>query len=167
MYHKPFSFFIFISCISILLCACSNKNKVVSTTPDFSFDSVTVSVNDLPDSYALGIIMNTPDRQQIVYSDNAEHRIVIEIMLENNDKIDLTKEELLLKDFKGYSYTYHGELIEYPHLNDSIVANMYQIQEGNCVVEWNQSNFFCRIFGNLTQEDLLNIAESVVIFSNE
>lgn len=167
MYHKPFSFFIFISCISILLCACSNKDKVVSTTADFSFDSVTVSVSDLPDTYALSIIMNTPDRQQIVYSDNEEHRIVIEIMLENNDKVDLRKEALLIKDFKGYSYTYHGESIEYPHLNDSIVANMYQIQEGNCVVEWTQSNFFCRIFGNLEQEDLLNIAESVVIFSNE
>lgn len=167
MYHKPFSFFIFISCISILLCACKNNPSTSSKTSDFSFDSVTVSVSDLPDTYALSIIMNTPDRQQIVYSDNEEHRIVIEIMLENNDKIDLRKEALLIKDFKGYSYTYHGELIEYPYLNDSIVANMYQIQEGNCVIEWNQSNFFCRIFGNLEQEDLLNIAESVVIFSNE
>lgn len=167
MYHKSFSLLIFISYITILFCACSNKASTSSTVPDFSFDSVTVSINHLPDTFSLGLIANMPDRQQIVYNDDDTHRFVIEIMLENNDQIDLEKDTLFVGDSKGYAYTYKGELIEYPYLNDSIVSNMYQLQQGNCVLEWEQSKFFCRIFGNIKQENLLDIAESVVIFSNE
>ncbi|MEE1086183.1 MAG: DUF4367 domain-containing protein [Schaedlerella sp.] len=169
MHRKPFYSIVLIICSIILLCACNHKAEIPTSdiNPSSSPNDVTISFNISPDSYTMTQEICMPNRHQFSYTDNYNHRFVIELLLENSDKSNIPKEDLLVRNSTGKTYIYNGEFIEYEQLNESMILGMLKIQKNDCVIEWSQSGYFCRIFGNLEANELLNIAESVVIISNE
>jgi major membrane immunogen (membrane-anchored lipoprotein) len=108
---------------------------------------------------------NMPGRYQTKYHDaSGTQRFVLEVQSENGDVIAVSDtEEVQIGNFSGIAYTYQGEDIAYTTLTSAMVSGMFRMEAGDFVLEWEQSGYFLRLFGTVSQEELLKIAENVTV----
>jgi hypothetical protein len=108
---------------------------------------------------------NMPGRYQIKYHDaSGTQRFVLEVQSENGDVIAVSDtEDVQIGNLSGIAYTYQGEDIAYTTLTSAMVSGMFRMEAGDQVLEWEQSGYFLRLFGTVSQEELLKIAENVTV----
>jgi hypothetical protein len=108
---------------------------------------------------------NMPGRYQTKYHDaSGTQRFVLEVQSENGDVIAVSDtEEVQIGNLSGIAYTYQGEDIAYTTLTSAMVSGMFRMEAGDQVLEWEQSGYFLRLFGTVSQEELLKIAENVTV----
>lgn len=100
---------------------------------------------------------------------NSSHRIVAEQMLPNIDMSVLDNFEKIKSDGVNLISYYYGDgnYIDYAEMPASIPdvdSRGFTPKEGDAVLEWKTDNFSCRIFGAVSQEELLKVAENWVGF---
>lgn len=142
----------------LLLCACQDiKNE------SNNGEKLWATFAIVPDGYVETRILQLSDRQQYCYKgEDKTQRFVLEIQKENVDEVLVTDKELVsIKDMEGEQYTYQGEKIEYSGMDETEIQGILKIEKGENVLEWKQDKVFCRIYGTLSFEILLEIAENV------
>lgn len=64
---------------------------------------------------------------------------------------------------KGICYIYgNNNFINYPEMDEKIEKKMYKPEEGNIVLEWESIKYCYRLFGTVSYDDLILIAEGIV-----
>jgi hypothetical protein len=154
--------------------AASNGTAQTVNTEEATTESVSSEVENLEDvNVVFGWLpedmiqsyCSLPGRQQIKYHDaSATQRFVLEVQSENGDVIAVSDiEEVQIGNLSGIAYTYQGEDIAYTTLTSAMVSGMFRMEAGDQVLEWEQSGYFLRLFGTVSREDLLKIAENVTV----
>lgn len=196
MRQRSFLFYIFVlllvSILGILVACTSQKNDVSgeasssaaspSATPLSEDTSKPAPIlpellDDISASLAVDtnkfnktiILINMPGCQQTCYgSQDGKYHVVLEVQSEKSEAIDVADQtEIQIGKKDGICFVYHGQIVNYPGLNEYMTSNMQQIEEGDYVLEWEQAGFYCRIFGNLTEEELVQLAEGADIIKVE
>jgi hypothetical protein len=154
--------------------AAGNGTVQTVSTEEATTETVSTEVEDLEDVNVVFEWLpedmtqsdcNMPGRYQIKYHDaSATQRFVLEIQAENGDVIAVSDtQEVQIGDLSGIAYTYQGEDIAYTTLTSAMVSGMFRMEAGDQVLEWEQSGYFLRLFGTVSREDLLKIAENVTV----
>jgi len=152
--------------VIVLLCSCTAKTNDINSEAIAS-DGIWAYVSKIPccvNSDNMKMV-NISGRQQYCYgSDDGSERIVLEIQLQNNDEMVISeKESVKIGKLSGVSYIYNGEPIEYTALNAEMVSGIIHMEYGECVIEWTQAAAFCRLYGTLSRDEMLEIAASVEV----
>lgn len=160
-------YFVLLIFVIVVLCSCSAKTNGINSEAIVP-DGIWAYINEMP--YCVNSdnmkMVNISGRQQYCYrSDDGSERIVLEIQLQNNDEMDISeKESVKIGKLSGVSYIYNEEPIEYTELNEEMVSGILHMESGECVIEWTQADTFCRVYGTLSKDEMLEIAESVEVF---
>jgi hypothetical protein len=119
-----------------------------------------------PDGFTSGQIVKLPGRCQqfLISMQNNKERIVFEMMEKDLDTVILDEyTEIIVNDKKGIFYTYGTDgSIHYPSYGEGIMNGLAAPGEGENVLEWSSKKFDYRIFGTVSQKEMIQIAESVV-----
>lgn len=152
--------------VIVLLCSCTAKTSDTNSESIVS-DGSWAYISEIPCCFNSDTMkmVNISGRQQYCYrSDDGSERIVLEIQLQNNDEMDISeKESVKIGKLSGVSYIYNGEPIEYTALNAEMASGILHMESGECVIEWTQADTFCRLYGTLSRDEMLEIAASVEV----
>lgn len=111
-------------------------------------------------------MLNIPGYQQYVYlSTDSSNRLVIDIQKEKNitvDSADAT--DIDIGSHEGSCYIYNGESMNYGDLSENITSRLTKIALDEIVIEWDQANVFCRVFGTYPIDEMVKIAKNVEVY---
>lgn len=146
----------------------NNGTNSTATTKHEVSDTIWLVGSALPsgmnENYS---VRNMPTRQQICYqSKDGAKRVILDIQRENTDIVSVDesdKTKIAIGQASGTTYVYHGELIEYPSLEEKIAEKIYRPEKNETVLEWQQGDGFCRLFGTLSETDLAAYAATVEV----
>lgn len=137
--------------------------------PEIEYDwnnEVIRGISYYPEGYTLGKIAQFPDRCQqfLITQQNSKEQIIFEMAEKKIDTVTLTDySEVSINKVQGVFYTYGtGGSIEYPTYEEGIKKGMAIPIEGENVLEWGSKKFAYRIFGTVSKEEFIKIAESIV-----
>lgn len=159
---------------ALLLCGCATTLNSPVTSCSNSEVTETQAISDsswlvgkaLPRGMKEGCsIRNMPTRQQFCYqSKDGTSRVVLDVQRENADIVSVSKkEDIAIGQASRAAYVYQGEAISYPSLEDAISENPSCPMENETVLEWQQGNGFCRLFGSISKADLIAYAATVEV----
>lgn len=125
--------------------------------------AVWVYLYEIPEGYSLCMTGDLGVRQQYLYkSDDGAKQVVLEAMEENNDSIatEISK-QVKIGNKKTTICCYGGEKIIYGGLPAGAEAGMYKPQNGDLIYEWKEKGTYLRLFGNLSENEMLSFVEQV------
>lgn len=153
----------------LLLCACGGPATQEEKSAAKNGQDYT-TVLTLPDSVTSESLamLELPNRVQERWrSEDGSIRLVLETMPSNTDVIHTEDTETVkIGDGEGTLYRYAGETIDYPSLDAGAVKGMYKPEPGDLVLEWETDGVYCRLFGNLSREELTETAASLRVEEN-
>ena len=141
----------------MLFPGCGNKNEDNATRLNAIFT--------VPEQMTKERMITIPTRQQYIYrNDDGNLHAVLEVMQENDDIINVTsKESIKLGKHDCLVYIYNGEDIDYQNLSEAEISGIVKPQDGDTILEWKNKKNYLRLFGNISKEELVEIAEGVTI----
>lgn len=110
-------------------------------------------------------LLQLPDRQQsIVLSGNSGGRIVFEVVSKGSDSTEASEyDDVSVLDCEGICYIYgDNNTINYPEMDEKIENKMYKPEAGETVQEWENNKYSYRLFGTVSRDELILIAEGIV-----
>ena len=142
----------------MLLQGCVDKDNKVSTT---KLDAVVT----MPEQMTKGRMISLPTRQQSIYkNEDGTLHVVLEVIKKDADVINVdSKESIKIGNRDGVVYVYNGEDIDYQNLSEAEVSGIVKPQEEDTIIEWKLKKRYLRLYGNLSKEELIEMAEGVMV----
>lgn len=108
------------------------------------------------------VIRQMPQRCQIRYYDKNGEEIVFEIIIKGIDNKKISEyEEVEIRGDQGMLYLYGEENTIDDYGKEQFGNNAYFPEENQYVIDWEGKQFEYRLFGDINQEELIKIAESI------
>lgn len=142
----------------MLLQGCVDKDNKVGTT---KLDAVVT----MPEQMTKGRMISLPTRQQSIYkNEDGTLHVVLEVIKKDADVINVdSKESIKIGNRDGVVYVYNGEDIDYQNLSEAEVSGIVKPQEEDTIIEWKLKKRHLRLYGNLSKEELIEMAEGVMV----
>lgn len=153
--------------ILLTLQGCKNDLKKAEDNTSIS-DEVWCNPSYLPDDIDQTRVrmLNVPGYQQYVYlSTDGSNRLVFDIQKEKNILVNIADTtDIDIGSHKGSYYIYNGESMNYSDLSEAITSRLTKIALDEIVIEWDQANVFCRVFGTYPMDEMVKIVENVEVY---
>jgi len=156
--------------ITLYFSAGCGQNSVYapdSGSKDSIIEKAWCSFGYLPDGFSDSDckLLQLPDRQQsIVPSDNSGGRIVFEVILKGSDSTEASEyDDVSVIECDGICYIYgDNNTINYQEIDKKIESKMYRPETGDTVLEWKDNRYSYRLYGTVSRDELILIAEGIV-----